>query len=113
LGALVAGVVSAAALVRATSACFILVYVLALAAAVRISSGTLRAAAAVALGLICVVGIFSSWYLFVPAVAALLSIGFRRTAARPGQRLHDRRDETGVRPLSAALDADDEDPPRP
>jgi amino acid efflux transporter len=82
LGALVAGVTSAAALVRATSACFILVYVLALASAVRISSGALRAAAVVALGLICVVGVFSSWYLLVPAVAALLSVGLRRRAAR-------------------------------
>jgi amino acid efflux transporter len=82
LGALVAGVTSAAALVRATSACFILVYVLALASAVRISSGALRAAAVLALAPICVVGVFSSWYLLVPAVAALLSVGLRHTAAR-------------------------------
>jgi len=81
LAALVAGVASATTLIRATSACFIVVYVLALASAVRISSGALRAAAVVALALICVVGVFSSWYLFVPAVAALLSIGFRHIAA--------------------------------
>jgi amino acid efflux transporter len=90
LGALVAGAISAAALVRATSACFILVYILALASAVRISSGALRAAAVIALALICVVGVFSSWYLFVPAVAALLSIGFRHTATR---HVQDRRDQ--------------------
>lgn len=83
LAALVAGVASAATLVRATSACFIVVYVLALASAVRISSGALRAAAVVALGLICVVGVFSSWYLLVPAVATLLSVGLRRISARP------------------------------
>jgi amino acid efflux transporter len=82
LGTLVAGVTSAAALVRATSACFILVYVLALASAVRISAGALRAAAVLALALICVVGVFSSWYLLVPAGAALLSVGLRHTAAR-------------------------------
>jgi hypothetical protein len=58
----------------------------------RISSGALRAAAAVALVLICVVGVFSSWYLFVPAVAALLSIGFRRTAARYVQDQRDQRE---------------------
>jgi hypothetical protein len=70
------------------------VYVLALASAVRISSGTLRAAAVVALALICVVGVFSSWYLLVPAVAALLSIGFRHITARHGQDLHDQRSPT-------------------
>jgi len=113
LGALVAGAISAAALVRATSACFILVYVLALASAVRISSGALRAAAVVALALICVVGVFSSWYLFVPAVAALLSIGFRHTAARHVQDRRDQREKAGVPPTPVALDAGDEAPPRP
>jgi amino acid efflux transporter len=98
LGALVAGAISAAALVRATSACFILVYVLALASAVRISSGALRAAAVVALALICVVGVFSSWYLFVPAAAALLSIGFRHAAARHVQDRRDQREKGGAPP---------------
>ena len=113
LGALVACAISAAALMRATSACFILVYVLALASAVRISSGALRAAAVVALALICVVGVFSSWYLFVPAVAALLSIGFRHSAARHVQDRRHQPEEADVSPTPAALDAGDEAPDRP
>jgi hypothetical protein len=99
--------------VRATSACFILVYVLALASAVRISSGALRCAAVVALALICVVGVFSSWYLFVPAVAALLSIGFRHTAARHVRDRRDQRKKAGVPPPPVAPDAGDEAPLRP
>ena len=58
--ALAAGVSSTADLIRATSACFIAVYVLALASAVRILDGPLRMAAAVALGLVTVVAVFSS-----------------------------------------------------
>jgi hypothetical protein len=83
----------------------IIVYVLALASAVRISSGALRAAAVVALALICVVGVFSSWYLFGPAVAALLSIGFRHTAARHVQDRRDQRERAGVPPTPVAPDA--------
>src|SRR5262249_7033896 len=71
LAALGAGLGDTADLVRATSACFIAVYVLALAAAVRILSGRLRLAAAVALVLVCVVAAFSSTFLLVPAIAAL------------------------------------------
>ena len=82
LVALAAGISSTADLIRATSACFIAVYVLALASAVRILRGRLRAAAAIALGLVTVVAFFSSGFLLVPAAAALLSVGFRRLATR-------------------------------
>jgi len=82
LVALAAGISSTADLIRATSACFIAVYVLSLAAAVSLLTGRLRAAAVVALALVCVVAVFSSTYLLVPAVAALGSLGFRRAAAR-------------------------------
>jgi hypothetical protein len=99
--------------VRATSACFILVYVLALASAVRISRGALRAAAVIALALICVVGVFSSWYLSVPAVAALLSIGFRHTTARHVQDRRDQREKAGIPPTPVAPDPGDETPLRP
>jgi amino acid efflux transporter len=78
LVALGAGVSSTADLIRATSACFIAVYVLALASAVRILQGRIRAAAAVALALVSVVVVFSSTFLLVPAAAALLSVGLRR-----------------------------------
>lgn len=78
LVALAAGVASPATLVRATSACFVAVYLLALASAVRILAGGLRVAAAVALALVCVVAVFSSWYLAVPAVAAVVALSRRR-----------------------------------
>jgi amino acid efflux transporter len=76
--ALAAGVSSTADLIRATSACFIAVYVLALASAVRILHGRVRTAAAVALALVTVVAVFSSKFLLVPAAAALVSLGLRR-----------------------------------
>ena len=76
--ALAAGVSSTADLIRATSACFIAVYVLALASAVRILDGRVRIAAAVALALVSIVAVFSSTFLLVPAAAAALSLGLRR-----------------------------------
>jgi amino acid efflux transporter len=78
--ALAAGLSSTADLIRATSACFIAVYVLALASAVRILRGRVRLAAAVALVLVMVVAVFSSSFLIVPAVAAVASLGLRRLA---------------------------------
>jgi amino acid efflux transporter len=82
LGALAFGVSSTGDLIRATSACFIAVYVLALASAVRMLAGRLRATAVLALALICVVAVFSSAFLLVPALAALLSLGFRYLGAQ-------------------------------
>jgi amino acid efflux transporter len=78
--ALAAGFGSTAGLIRATSACFIAVYVLALASAVRILRGRIRMAAAIALGLVTVVAVFSSRFLLVPAAAAMLSLGLRQLA---------------------------------
>jgi amino acid efflux transporter len=82
LAAFAAGISSADELIRATSACFVAVYVLALAAAVRMLTGRLRAAAVVALALTCVIAAFCSTYLVVPAVAALAFVGLRSIAAR-------------------------------
>ncbi len=79
LVALAAGISSAADLIRATSACFIAVYVPAVASAVRILRGRIRTAAVVALVLVTVVAVFSSGFLLVPAAAALLSIGLPRS----------------------------------
>jgi amino acid efflux transporter len=76
--ALAAGVSSTADLIRATSACFIAVYVLALASAVRILHGRIRTAAAAAFVLVTIVAVFSSTFLLVPAAAAVLSLGIRR-----------------------------------
>ena len=81
--ALKTGITTPAQLVRATSACFVAVYFLALAAATRLLRGPLRVAAATAVTLTCVVAAFSAAYLLVPGAAALatLAAGSRRSAA--------------------------------
>jgi len=76
-----AGVGSIDAFVRGTSACFISVYVLVFAAAVRILDGRLRSLAFLTLVLTLVVTIFSSWYLLVPALAGAAAIALRRLLA--------------------------------
>jgi amino acid efflux transporter len=86
LVALVAGVGSTDDLVRATSACFVAVYVLALGSAVRILDGGGRVAAAIALALVLVVGVFSSYFLLVPIVVAALALGLRHIVGRAGSR---------------------------
>ena len=86
LSALAAGVGNTSDLIRATSACFIVVYVLALASAVRMLTGILRAAAIVALASVLVVAGFSEAYLLVPAATALLVLALRRRAARRSGR---------------------------
>jgi amino acid efflux transporter len=78
LGALLAGFGSTDSLVRATSACFIGVYLLALLSAVRILEGQLRVLAAVTLVLIGVLAGFSGWFLAVPAGAAVAALALRR-----------------------------------
>jgi amino acid efflux transporter len=79
LVALAAGAGSTTALVRATSACFVAVYVIALASAVRVLDGRMRAAAVVALALVVVVAVFSSAYLLVPAGSAVVALWVRRS----------------------------------
>ncbi len=83
LAALGAGLSGTDDLIRASAACFIAVYAFSLAAALRLLAGPLRAAAAVSLVSICVVGVFSGVYLAVPAVTALAVLGIARTAPRP------------------------------
>ncbi len=77
--AVLAGVGTTAGLVRATSACFIAVYVLALWSAVRILDGRVRLAAACSLFLSGVLALFSAGYLIVPLVAGLLAVVLRRS----------------------------------
>jgi amino acid efflux transporter len=87
---LAAGISTTADLIRATSACFIAVYVLALASAVRMLTGRLRAAALIAFGLVCVVAIFSAKFLLVPALAGLVAVVARSTASqRAGRPRHE------------------------
>jgi amino acid efflux transporter len=78
LVALLAGVSNTDDLVRATSACFIAVYVLAVYSATRILDGRLRALAWVTLAMVLVLAVFSTWFLAVPAVAAAISIALHR-----------------------------------
>jgi len=75
LGGLLAGLSNTDALIRATSACFISVYVLALWSAIRILEGGFRRAAAFTLVLTLVLAVFSAQYLLVPVVAGLLAAG--------------------------------------
>lgn len=82
LVALSAGALSTTGLVRATSACFIAVYVVALLAAVRVLDGAARAAAVVASALAIAVALFSTTYLAVPLVAAAAVLLWRRWSRR-------------------------------
>jgi amino acid efflux transporter len=74
LGALAVGVTGTTELVRATSACFVAVYVLVLASTVLVLRGRPRAVAATALVAMAVVAVFSSVYLLVPATAGGISV---------------------------------------
>jgi amino acid efflux transporter len=79
LGALVAGFSSTDDLIRATSACFIAVYLLAVLSAARILTGRIRAVALFTLATVVGLAIFSSWFLAVPIVAAAGSVGLRQS----------------------------------
>jgi amino acid efflux transporter len=78
LVALLAGFSNTDDLVRATSACFIAVYVLAVYSATRILDGRLRALAWLTLAMVLVLAVFSTWFLAVPAVAAAISVALHR-----------------------------------
>jgi amino acid efflux transporter len=79
LGLLVAGFSNTGDLVRATSACFIAVYLLAVLSAARILTGRLRAVALVTVATVVGLAVFSSWFLTVPIVAAVLTLGLRES----------------------------------
>jgi amino acid efflux transporter len=83
LGGLVAGYSNTSDLVRATSACFIAVYVLAVLSAIRILDGRVRAVAIFAFVTVLGLAVFSSWFLAVPIVAAAASLALRRLVNRP------------------------------
>jgi amino acid efflux transporter len=76
--ALSGGFSSASDLVRATSACFVAVYLLSLASATRILSGRMRTAAIVSLALVGVVAVFSGTFLLVPLASAIVVLALRR-----------------------------------
>jgi hypothetical protein len=93
---LVVGLGSAEGLIRATSALFVAVYVLALLSAVKILDGRVRAAALTALASALALAVFSAWFLLVPAAAALVALALRRFR----QRSEVRSDDAGERPGS-------------
>jgi amino acid efflux transporter len=94
--ALIAGVGSTGALVRATSACFIGVYVLAQGSALRILTGRVRIVAAIAVGTVVVLGIFSAWYLLVPVGAAAIALGLKSFLRTREASLGSKRGDTPV-----------------
>jgi amino acid efflux transporter len=96
LGGLVAGIGSTSDLVRATSACFIAVYLLALGSAFRILTGRARAVAAVAVATVAVLAVFSSWFLFVPLAAAAASLALRSSLRTRSTRLRSKARVTPV-----------------
>jgi amino acid efflux transporter len=87
LAPLGAGLLSLEALVQATSASFVAVYVTATAAGVRLLDGAARRAAGVAFVAVVVVLAFSGPFLLVPAgVAAAVLFPYRRAAITPAKR---------------------------
>ena len=82
LGLLAVDLMAPDDLVRATSACFVVVYVLALGSATRILGDRARTIAAVALGLVVVVTLFSGPFLAVPAAVAAATLAVRRPRRR-------------------------------
>ena len=81
-------------LVKATSACFIAVYVATTCAAVRILRGRTRFTAAVSAAVVIAIAGFSGWYLLVPAASAwfFIVVSRRRAGPRAG-RTEGPRDE--------------------
>ncbi len=88
LGGLAAGALGVEDLVRAASACFVAVYVLALAAAVRILRGAARACAACSLALVLVVAAFSGPFLLAPVLAGAGAMAVHARRARREARVH-------------------------
>jgi len=74
LAALAVGITGTTELVRATSACFVAVYLLVLASTVVVLRGRPRAIAGTALAAMAVVAVFSSVYLLIPAAAGGISV---------------------------------------
>jgi amino acid efflux transporter len=89
---LVAGFSSTSDLVRATSACFVAVYVAATAAAIRVLRGLGRIAAVLSGGIVLAIAAFSGWYLLVPVGSWAVFLAIRRRVGGPAAR-----SQSGVR----------------
>ena len=87
LAPLIADLTSVHGLVRATSACFVAVYVLATAAGVRLLHGSARVCAAVSFAAVTFVFAFSAEFLLVPlVVVGLATYGGARASSRDRER---------------------------
>ena len=82
LGLLAAGLMEPDDLVRATSACFVVVDVLSLGSETLILARRARAIAALALALVAVVTLFSGAFLTFPAAVAAATLATRRAFGR-------------------------------
>lgn len=92
--AMTAALLSPTMLVKATSACFIAVYVATTCAAVRILRGRARVAGTASAAVVIAIATLSGWYLLVPAASAWVFIaGGRRRAGPQTGRAERRRDE--------------------
>jgi amino acid efflux transporter len=105
LSGLVAGLSSTDDLVRATAACFIAVYVLAILSALRILAGRIRLAAAAALVLTLALAVFSAGFLLVPTLSAVLAYLLRRSLARRDLSLAAGARDTPADPLDGLRQA--------
>lgn len=112
LAGLVVGLGSAEGLIRATSALFVAVYVLALLSAIRILDGRVRTAAVAAFATSLALAVFSAWFLLVPAASALVAVALHRTLRRsevsaddPSQRSRRRRNRRLVQTAVADHEA--------
>jgi amino acid efflux transporter len=98
LAPLAADLLSLQGLVRATSASFVSVYVVATAAGIRLLDGAARRCAATGFVAVVAVLAFSGAYLLVPLAVGLVVAHRRRHSQRPKTR---RRTATAVSALSA------------
>ena len=83
-----AALLSPNVLVKATSACFIAVYIATTCAAIRILRGRTRLAAGISAAVVTTIASFSGWYLLLPAASAWFFVAVRRhrTGPRAGPR---------------------------
>jgi amino acid efflux transporter len=106
IGGLLGGISSTDDLIRATSACFIGVYALALLSAARILVGAVRVAAAVTFGLFVVLAAFSGWFLAVPVAAGVAALALQHGLRRSGRDPVDPVDDDPL-DLDAVVQHDD------
>jgi amino acid efflux transporter len=97
IAGMTAALISPTVLVKATSACFVAVYVATTCAAVRILRGGARVAAMVSAVFVITIAGFSGSYLAVPAASAVCFIALRPGSGRRRAGRAPRRSRGGLR----------------